>query len=91
MADEFIKGFGLFSGAGLAWMILAGWYQTPEFESTHQLIEAPPEPQNVFDAIGIFLIDVFLWVAILGALAFWVVVPAGREIRRAYDERRSAE
>ena len=33
MADEFIKGLALFCGAGLAWMVLAGWYRTPSFES----------------------------------------------------------
>lgn len=81
MADEFIKGLGLFCGAGLAWMVLAGWYRTPSFESPRQLIAAPPEPGNVFDAIGIFLNDVFLWTAILGALTFWVLIPAFRQLR----------
>ncbi|ERH06655.1 MAG: hypothetical protein J07HN4v3_02278 [Halonotius sp. J07HN4] len=31
MADEFMKGFGILTGAGLLWMTLAGWYQTPSF------------------------------------------------------------
>lgn len=90
MADEFIKGLGLFTGGGLAWMVLASWYRTESFESTHQLIAEPPEPANVFDAIGIFLNDVFLWTAILGALTFWVLVPAFKELGAAYDERRSS-
>ncbi|QLG63128.1 DUF7314 family protein [Halorarum salinum] len=90
MADEFIKGLGLLTGGGLAWMVLASWYRTESFESTHQLIAAPPEPANVFDAIGIFLNDVFLWTAVLGALTFWVLVPAVKELGAAYDERRSS-
>ncbi len=84
MADEFMKGLGIFTGASLAWMVLASWYRTPTFESTRQLIEAPPEPANVFDAIGIFLSDVLFWTALLGAFTFWVLVPAAREARRAY-------
>ncbi|MFC7069310.1 DUF7314 family protein [Halobaculum lipolyticum] len=81
MADEFIKGLGLFSGAGLAWMVLAGWYRTESFESSRQLIAAPPEPNTVFDAVGIFLNDVFFWTAIVGALTFWVLIPALRQVR----------
>lgn len=84
MADEFMKGFGILTSAGLAWMVLAGWYQTHSFESTRQLIEAPSEPANVFDAIGIFLTDVMLWTALLGALTFWILIPASRQAREAY-------
>ncbi|WP_129114977.1 DUF7314 family protein [Halegenticoccus tardaugens] len=90
MADEFIKGLGIFTGAGLAWMVLAGWYQTESFESTKQLIESPPEAETLFDAIAIPLIDVFLWFALLGALTFWILIPAGREARRAYNERKES-
>ncbi|PSQ06963.1 hypothetical protein BRC97_04635 [Halobacteriales archaeon QS_6_71_20] len=81
MADEFIKGLALFCGAGLAWMVLAGWYRTPSFESSRQLIAAPPEPGTVFDAIGIFLNNVFFWTAIIGALTFWLLVPAIHRLR----------
>ena len=81
MADEFIKGLALFCGAGLAWMVLAGWYRTPSFESSRQLIAAPPEPGTVFDAIGIFLNNVFFWTAIVGALTFWLLVPAIHRLR----------
>jgi len=90
MADEFIKGFGILTGAGLVWMVLAGWYQTPSFFMTNQLIAPPPEPGNVFDAISIFLIDVFLWTALLGALTFWVLIPAGREAAAALESRRES-
>ena len=76
MADEFVKGLGLFTGAGLAWMVLASWYRTESFESPRQLIAAPPEPENLFDAIGIFLNDVFFWTALVGALTFWLLIPA---------------
>ncbi|MGM0604689.1 MAG: DUF7314 family protein [Halobacteriota archaeon] len=89
MADEFIKGFGIMMAAGLAWITLAAWYQTPSFYDV-QLIGTPPEPATLFDAIGIFLIDVFLWTAILGALAFWVLIPIGREFVTAFEERRNA-
>jgi len=85
MADEFIKGLALFCGAGLAWMVLAGWYRTPSFESPRQLIAAPPEPNTVFDAIGIFLNDVFLWTAIIGAVTFWLLVPAIHRLRGSTD------
>jgi hypothetical protein len=84
MADEFMKGFGIFSGASLAWMVLAGWYRTGSFSSTRQLIEAPPEPSNVFDTIGIFLNDVFFWMAIIGPLTFWILIPAIREARSSF-------
>jgi len=90
MADEFMKGFGILTGAGLVWMTLAGWYQTPSFFITNQLIAPPPEPANVFDAISIFLIDIFLWTALLGAFAFWILIPAGRELARALEERRDS-
>lgn len=90
MADEFMKGFGILTGAGLVWMVLAGWYQTPSFFMTNQLIAPPPAPETVFDAIAIFLIDVFLWIALLGALTFWILIPAGRELARSLDERRES-
>jgi hypothetical protein len=81
MADEFMKGFGLISGAGLLWIVFAGWYRTSSFESTKQLIEAPPEPNTVFDAMGIFFADLALWVALIGAFTFWIVLPAARQAR----------
>ncbi|WP_313691091.1 DUF7314 family protein [Halorarum halobium] len=90
MADEFIKGLGLFTGAGLAWMVLASWYRTESFESSNQLIAPPPEPSTTFGAVGIFLNDVFFWTAILGGLTFWVLVPAARELGAAYQDRQQS-
>lgn len=85
MADEFIKGLGILTGAGLAWMILAGWYRTSSFESTQQLIEpVQVESPTVFDTIGVVLLDAFLWFALLGALTFWVLIPAGRQALDSY-------
>ena len=50
MADEFMKGFGIFASAGLAWMILSGWFTTPGFETT-QLIA--PVPETAVDAYAL--------------------------------------
>lgn len=92
MADEFIKGLGAFAGGGLVWMILAGWYRTPAFDSTEQLV-APltvaPGSADPLTALGVTLMNVSFWVAILGPLVFWVLVPAGREARAAVERRRS--
>jgi hypothetical protein len=92
MADEFMKGLGLFTGAGLLWMVLAGWYRTPSFESPRQLIGAPPAMSSVsvFDQIGIFLNDVFFWMAIVGPLTFWVLVPAIRQARENFGGGQSS-
>lgn len=90
MADEFIKGLGILTGAGLAWIVLAGWYRTSSFESTKQLIEpVQVESPTVFDTIGIILVDALLWFALLGALTFWVLIPAGRQAKRAIENRRA--
>jgi hypothetical protein len=89
MADEFIKGLGIISAAGLGWMVLAGWYRTSSFESSRQLIEPASSGGTLFDAIGLALLDGFLYFALLGALTFWVLIPAGRQARSAIRDRRS--
>lgn len=89
MADEFVKGLGLFSGAGLAWMVLAGWYRTESFESSRQLIAPPPEPETLFGAIGIFLNDVFFWTALIGAFTFWLLIPALNRLLGGAGEQES--
>ncbi|WP_396610337.1 hypothetical protein ACH9L7_08750 [Haloferax sp. S1W] len=92
MADEFIKGLGILTGSGLAWMVLASWYRTSSFESTKQLIEplGSGAPEGIFNLMGVILMDVFLWFALLGALTFWVLIPAGRQVMAALQERQNA-
>jgi hypothetical protein len=92
MADEFIKGLGIFTGAGLGWLVLAGWYRTPGFESTRQLVSpVSPDPASadMFNLLAIGLMDALFWFAILGPFAFWVVLPAVRQARKAMDERQA--
>lgn len=93
MADEFIKGLGIFTGSALLWIVLAGWYRTPSFESTKQLV-APltidTGSATLLNVAAVTLMDVFFWLAILGPLAFWVLVPAGRQARKAIEEHRSS-
>jgi hypothetical protein len=85
MADEFAKGFGIFVTAGLGWMILAGWYNTPGFEEA-QLTAANPEVAGVYGQLALLLKDALFWFAVLGALTFWVVIPAFEQARRALGE-----
>jgi len=87
MADEFAKGLGILTTAGLLWMVFAGWYNTPEFEGT-QLIAPNPENVGLYGDIAIIVKEGLFWFAILGALTFWVVIPVGRELRASYAERR---
>ncbi|MDX1745959.1 MAG: hypothetical protein R3324_08485 [Halobacteriales archaeon] len=88
MADEFIKGLGIFTAAGLGWMIFAGWYTTPGFEDTQLIGEAPADP-DVWGQFALVVKDGLFWFAILGALTFWVIIPAIKRARDAYAERNS--
>lgn len=93
MADEFMKGLGIFTGAGLVWMVLAGWYRTTGFGSTQQLVAPVTVSVGSADpltALAVTLMDVFFWFALLGPLAFWVLLPAGREARQAVRNRRDS-
>jgi hypothetical protein len=89
MADEFIKGLGIFTGGGLAWLTLASWYRTSSFESTQQLVEPVSANSNIFDSLGVVLMDAMFWFTLIGALTFWVLIPAGREARKAIENRRT--
>ncbi|SFR41096.1 hypothetical protein SAMN04487947_1094 [Halogeometricum rufum] len=89
MADEFIKGLGIFTAAGLGWMVLAGWYRTSSFETSRQLIEPVTSGGTLFDSIGVLLMDGLFWFALLGALTFWVLIPVFRQTREALRERRA--
>ncbi|WP_440008835.1 DUF7314 family protein [Halomicrococcus sp. SG-WS-1] len=83
MADEFAKGLGIATTAGLAWMVISGWYTTPGFEDT-QLIGEVPEGLGLYGNLAIVLREVFFWLAIFGMLLFWVVIPAFQKAREEY-------
>lgn len=85
MADEFVKGLGIFTIAGLCWMVLAGWYRTPSFEG-QQLTAAVESAATIYDQIAIVLMNGLFWFAIIGALTFWVVIPAVNEARAALED-----
>jgi len=87
MADEFAKGLGIFTGAGLAWMVLAGWYRTPSFEGAQLTGSVELQNPTVYDQIGLLLMDGLFWFAVLGALTFWVVIPGIEQARAALAER----
>lgn len=86
MADEFIKGFGIATTAGLGWMILSGWYNTPEFGSTHQMLEAAPDGLDIYGQLAMVLRDALFVFGVLGVLIFWVLIPAIREARKYADD-----
>lgn len=81
MADEFMKGLALFTLGGLGWLTFAGWYRTPSFYNIDQLFSDPTGVNSVYDEIGVLAGDAFFWLMVLGALTFWVLVPATRELR----------
>jgi hypothetical protein len=84
MADEFAKGFGILVTAGFGWLLLAGWYNTPDFET--QLSASDPTSVGVYGELALILKDAFFWFAILGAITFWVVIPAIEQARDAMAE-----
>lgn len=86
MADEFAKGLGILTGAGLAWMVLAGWYNNEGFEDT-QLFGPNPENVDLYSSIAITLKEALFWFMIIGTLTFWVVIPAIRRGREAMANR----
>lgn len=86
MADEFAKGFGILSGAGLLWLILAGNYRTPSFEGA-QMTAPLPDDLSTFDLLAVVLMETMFWFMILGTLTFWVVIPAVRGARDYYRAR----
>jgi len=87
MADEFIKGLAALVGGGLAWMVLAGWYNTHGFEETQLLGADPPAGSLGFmGEMALVLRDAFLVFAVVGALTFWLLVPAYREFRERGTE-----
>jgi hypothetical protein len=85
MADEFAKGLAILTGAGLGWMVLAGWYNTPSFEGA-QLTGPNPSSLGAYGDLALLLKEALFWFAILGALTFWIVIPAAREVRAQIEE-----
>lgn len=88
MADELAKGLGILTGAGLGWMVLAGWYNTESFEGT-QFLMPNPEPGTIYDMLAITVKDGLFWFAILGVLAFWVLIPLYYRARARFGEQAS--
>ncbi|MFW5919612.1 MAG: DUF7314 family protein [archaeon] len=84
MADEFAKGLAILTGSGLLWMVFTGWFNTPDF--TTQFVGPDPTNPGTFVEMALVLKEGFFWFAILGALAFWVVIPAARELQAAMEE-----
>ncbi|RRJ32822.1 DUF7314 family protein [Halocatena pleomorpha] len=82
MADEFMKGFAILTTSMLGWMVIAGWYNTPSFTES-QLSGPAPENLQMLDQLALTFKTGLLWFALLGALTFWVLIPAGRELRKA--------
>ena len=86
MADEFAKGLGILVTAGLGWLVLAGWYNTNSFEG-EQLIAAAPENLGQYGAAALVLKEALFWFALIGALTFWVIIPAVEEARDALADQ----
>lgn len=80
MADEFMKGFAALTGGLLIWMTFASWYNTPSFYGT-QLIGANPSNPDQYTLLALYVKDAMLTLGVLGALTFWVIIPAGRRAR----------
>lgn len=89
MADEFIKGLTALIVGGTGWMTIAGWYRTPSFEGAQLIGPVPTEGLTVYDQLALFLMDGFFWFAVIGALAFWVLIPLFEQARKAWAERSS--
>jgi len=85
MADEFAKGLGLLTGAGLIWMVLAGWYRTPSFEGA-QLTGSIPSELTMYDQLAVVLLESMFWLAIFGGCCSGLVSPRARTVRAS--ERR---
>jgi hypothetical protein len=86
MADEFMKGFALFALGGLGWLTFGGWYRTPTYYNVVQLVNPAEGVDSVYGEIGLVAGDAFFWVMILGALTFWMLIPASRELRKMLND-----
>lgn len=87
MADEFAKGLSILTGAGIVWFILATWFNTPSFEGPQLIAPNPPmDDLDLYGQLAITVKDIAFWFAIIGALTFWVVIPAVEQARNAMAE-----
>lgn len=89
MADEFIKGLGILTTAGLIWFVVAAWFRTEGFGGTQLIAPVDEAELGTYTEPLVLLSDVMIVFAILGAITFWLVIPAVREGRRAYESRRT--
>jgi hypothetical protein len=87
MADEFAKGLGILTFAGLGWMTLAGWYRTPSFEGKQLTGAVQVTDPDIYTQIALYMMDALFWFMIIGTLTFWVVIPAIEELRDSLAER----
>ncbi|WP_207590173.1 DUF7314 family protein [Halomontanus rarus] len=83
MADEFVKGFAILTAGLLVWMMFASWFNTPSFFDV-QLLGPNPEDPSEYASIGLLVKDAMLVFSLLGALTFWILIPAGRHAREYY-------
>jgi hypothetical protein len=44
---------------------------------------------DLYNSLGVALMDVFFWFTLIGTLTFWVLIPAGRQARQAIENRRA--
>lgn len=86
MADEFIKGFALFTLGGLGWLTFGGWYRTPSYYDIVQLVNPAEGVNTAYGEIGLVAGDASFLLMIIGALTFWVFIPVSRELRDILDE-----
>jgi hypothetical protein len=89
MSDEFAKGLAALCGGLFGWMILSGWYTTEGFES-NQLIAPRPTDVDIYGTLALTLREALFWFAIFGAVTFWVLIPAARQARAAWEDRQSS-
>jgi len=85
MADEFAKGFAILTGGGMVWMAISSWLTTESFQGT-QLIAQPPEDPGTYADLALLLRDITTWFIVFGVVAFWIAIPAAREIRAYLEE-----
>ena len=59
MADEFMKGFALFTIGGLGWITFGGWYRTPSYYQVVQLVNPAEGVNTAYGEVGLLAGDAF--------------------------------